>query len=283
MKAFIRRLLLKSVIILLGVLPASAELPMVRDGQWLGYFAVAREKTYQLTVSAVDLSIVVQPVNKIGDLIEGVPVTITFGISQTLPDGNSMTHALRLDTLETSSPATEDLQRVSFQCKTAGDAIIEVSMEKAKGAIMIEGRVVESGTLPKESLKPVILMNSPSIYGVETQKKSEWTRDETKNFEKKIAKDRIRLKWLDGTSKKLESSDVLNADIRKTIGGGIVSAEIGFSNWQERSLYAVTGGECSMSITQTGPSLLHEGFNIRCAPDSLKTPERKVWLNILMK
>jgi hypothetical protein len=70
MKFFIKRHLLKSVIFLFGILPASAELPMVRDGQWLGYFAVASERTYQLTVSAVDLSIVVQPVNKDGDLIE---------------------------------------------------------------------------------------------------------------------------------------------------------------------------------------------------------------------
>ena len=283
MKSFLKRQSLKCVILLLGALPASAELPALGDGQWLGYFAVARERSYQFTVAATDLAIVLQPVNKDGDVLAGVPVTLDLGILQALPDGTSMFHALRRDTLETSSPATADLQRTSFRCKAAGDAVIEVSMEKAKGALIIESCIVDPGTLPKECLKPLILLNTPPMYGVEIQEKSEWTRGQIKEFEQRISKDKIRLKWLDGVSKSLKPSEKLDADIRKAFGAGLVSAEIEFSKWQGRVLQVATDGGCSLSMAMAGPSFLNEGFEIRCAPDSLNNPKNTARFRILMK
>lgn len=125
-------------------------------------------------------------------MIESSGVNIAHGIMQTSADAAPVVHALRADTLESKIPATADLKRVSFRCKTGGDAVIDISIEKAGGGILVEGSIVESGTLPKDSLKPLILLRLPSVYAAETQGKSEWTKDQAKDCEKQISKDRIR-------------------------------------------------------------------------------------------
>lgn len=282
MTSFIRRYSPKLVTFFMIGFQASAELPMITEGQWLGYFAVASERNYQLTVNSLDLSIPLKPVNRDGAVIESSGVNIAFGIMQTSADAVPVVHALRTDTLESSSPATADLKRVSFRCKTAGDAVIEISIEKTGGGTLVEGSIVESGTLPKDSLKPLILLRLPSVYAAETQGKSEWTKDQAKDFEKQISKDRIRLKWLDGMSETLKPAAEVDDGIKKSFGSGIVSAEFEFSNWQGKSLHAITDRASSMSLTMAGPSLLHEGFEIACMP-SLKSTDNKARIQILIK
>lgn len=71
--------------------------------------------------------------------------------------------------------------------------------------------------------------------------------------------------------------------IKKSFESRIVSAEFEFSNWQGKSLHAVTDGSSPMSLTMAGPSLLLEGLETGCAPGELTGPGNMASIQIRMK
>ena len=269
-----------------GVQPASAELPMM-DQPWLGYFAVAEERAFNFLIGAQDGSINIMVRNKEGTPIEGIPITLQFLATETLPDGSVRDLPMKPDTLESAEPATAKLKKTVFRSKltdqATGEPTLEVTLEIASGTILANARITDKGAFDKNPLRPVIRAGFPVFYVNENSVKAEWDKKQIKEFEKRIGKDSVTLKRLDGKVVKLACVDKTDPKFKEVNGTGISSAEVEIGAFQNRKIEFLAAPNSSLTLAYTAPLPLHNGFYLQWSADPAKDPEGKAKLAIRIK
>ncbi len=269
-----------------GVQPASAELPMM-DQPWLGYFAVAEERAFNFLIGAQDGSINIMVRNKEGTPIEGIPITLQFLATETLPDGSVRDLPMKPDTLESSDPPTSKLKKTVFRSKlgynATGQPTLEVTLEIVSGMSLANARITDKGAFDKNPLRPVIRAAFPSFYAGENAEKEKWEKKQIKEFEKRIGKDSVTLKRLDGKVVKLACVDKTDPKFKEVNGTGISSAEVEISDYQNRKIEFLAAPNSSLTLGYTAPLPLHNGFYLQWSADPAKDPEGKAKLAIRIK
>jgi len=269
-----------------GVQPASAELPMM-EKPWLGFFAVAEERAFNFLFEAQQGGISIMVRNKEGGQIEMYPITLQFLAQETLPDGSVRDLLMKPDTLESADPATDKLKKTVFRSKltdqATGQPTLEVTLEIASGTILANARITDKGAFDKNPLRPVIRAAFRPFYVDENSQKEKWDEKQIKEFEKRIGRDSVTLKRLDGKRVKLGCADKTDPNSKEVNGTGSSSAEVEIGAYQNRKIEFLAAPNSSLTLGYSAPLSLHNGFYLQWSADPAKDPEGKAKLAIRIK
>ena len=274
------RAMAAAVVFLSGLTPVSAELPMMNDNDWLGFFIGVENNDFRFGVGA-DGKTTLRINRKKGDPISNkLTIDFIFQIEETKPDGKITIYKILPESLETSQEPTTKPKKTVFRGKVKGDATFEVTVDEARGGISLGGRLIDAGTLAKDSLRFSISAKIPNAY-VDVDKPAD--RKETKAFEDRIKGDQVALAYTDKKRSKLSTTESVDANSKEINGAGIAAAEIGFSTYQGKKLglLASPGSVLALSAKQPGP--LQDGFLITWTADAAKDPQGAARLNIEIK
>jgi len=254
-----------------GIRTASAELPTLSKQPWMGYFTGLESKKFNFGVNGLG-KITINVLNSKGEEVShSLTIPIYVGIEETTPNGKTILREIKPESLSSADPAKEELEKTTIKGQVTGDASFELYLEEARGLVQIGGRITDPGTLTKNPIRFVARVRFPSAYSrVKTDdKKSE------KEFEEKLEKDRIDLKWSDGKRVKQTFEKPVDATTTELNGPGIVAAEMECGAYQGRKILLMASENSSMSLWNSESKPLHEGFSLNWAPNAEKDKEGK--------
>ena len=265
---------------LAGILPAAAELPILQEKQWLGYFVGFENKKFTFGITGQGKA-AINVIGKKGEpLNRKLAVQVDFVIEEVLANGKTTQRYLVPETLESTQSATSKPKDVVFRGKVKGDAEFEVSMTEDRGVISLGGRLLNPGTLTKNPLRFSIRMKFPEAYPYE---KEGGDKKQEKAFESKTQNDRIQLIWADGKRLKPSTTESVDAGSKEINGPGITAAQIEFSSYQENKFLVTATPNSLLSLSNSKAGPLHGGFFLNWTPDPVKDPENKARLQFEVK
>ncbi len=190
-------------------------------------------------------------------------LSVSFGIEEVLPDGQTRMKEIRKTTLESADPATDKLERAVITGKVTGNVAFETTIEQQRGIISIGGRVTDPGTLTKNPIRFTVRVNLTNVYsGVDKEGKKK-----LKAFEKKVKGDRVDFKWTDGDRYRSSMDETVDVTSKEVNGPGISLAEIKMSCYGGRKLVFGASGYSSITLSNDKPAPLYDGFTLRWLPD----------------
>lgn len=237
-------------------LPARADLPMMQEKPWIGYFIGFDDKGARFGISAKGAAIF-EPLKSNGTPIATTnPIKLNFEIIETLPDGKTVRKMIDPEGFTSDSPSAVDPEKpVTIRGKVTGDATFEVTVSEDRGALSFTGRITGNGTL-KNPLKMAISFDFlPYKYsgGIETP-------EQQKNFEAKAKRDEMRLVMPKGEKVKLDFLDTMNlADKTKD---GFASAEIRTEGYGGLRWNLTASPKSTLRFKDKGERPIWNGFTV---------------------
>ena len=150
---------------LTGIQSVSAELPALNKQPWMGYFAVFKNRNYEITINNQG-EMRLSPHTKEGEVFGAyLAFPISIGIEEIMPDGKIQWLSILPESLESTDPATDKLEKAVIRGKVTGGAAFEATIEGARGIFSIGGRVTDPGTATKNPLRFHVLTTIPYFSG----------------------------------------------------------------------------------------------------------------------
>lgn len=272
--------------------PVAAALPALKNPPWWGCYAVYADKNYEFKITAAEGTATLVSLGEGAPLHGSLLIQIQLGITATQPDGKTVFHPIRADTLESTDPATDKLVKSVIRGKTAGDAVLEITLEQSRGIMFIGGRVLEPGTLagPLAASVTVAFPNVNPPVALESHQ-GELSEREARKAAKMKAKetgdkqreDSLSLKRIDGQRQKITFDKSVDAGTKEINGSGIASTEVKIAAYGKNKFHFTASAESALKISNTKTASLSEGFSIQCFPDPDKNKDGKARLAIEVK
>lgn len=281
----LRPIAVAALLFIQGFQPASAGLSTL-EKPWLGYFAVAEDRSCQLLLSTTgECKLMV--LNKDGKPIETLPIVLQFLATETQPDGSVKELPIKADTVESTDPPTAKLKKTVVRYKLTeqaeGQPTLEVTLESVSGSLLVNARITDKGAFDKNPLVPVIKAQFAASYAAENGQKATWDKKQTKDFDRLIAKDSVTLKHLDGKQVKLGCIENLDPKAKEVNGSGSSSAVVDISCYQKHKIEFLAAPNSALTLAMPGAAAIHSGFWIQWSPDVAKDPDGKAKLAIKVK
>ena len=263
-----------------GVLPASAQLPMMQEKEWLGYFTGVETNDFKFGVGA-DGNTTIKINEKKGDSLSNkLTVNLDFHVEQTMPDGKVVLLKVLPETLESPDTPTTKPKNTVIRGKVKGDAQFEVTVDEARGGILLGGRLLDPGTLPKDSLRFIIVVKIPNAY---TDVKTGTDKKDVKAFEERIKDDCVQVTYADKKRKKLSAAESVDAGSKEVNGAGITAVGVQFSTYKGKEMDFTASPNSLLRLSGKQPGPLQDGFLIIWAADAAKDPKGAARLSIEIK
>lgn len=257
-----------------GILPVSAELPILHEKEWLGYFAAFENKKYQFGITGQGKAAIRVIGKKGGPVSQKLAIPVEFTIEEISPDGKATIKSIKPESLESAQAATDKLKAITIKGKVTGDATFEVYIDEDRGVMAFGGRLLDPGTL-KNPVRFSIRIKIPNVYA-DTNKGPD--KKEQKAFEEKVKSDRVQLAWTDGKRVKQDADKPVDANSKDLSGPGITAAQIALSPYDEKKLEFTASANSAMTLAGEQAAPLHDGFSLIWMADTAKDPEGKARL-----
>ena len=252
---------MKKILVLASLLtasiPAHADLPMMKERPWLGYFLGYKDNSVRFGISSKGATLF-EPLKSDGTPIAVTnPIKMNFDIIETLPDGKTVRKMVDPDAFTSDSPASLDPEKpVTIRGKVTGDATFEVTVSEDRGAISLTGRILDKGTLKNPLHLAISIDFLPYKYSnsgdAEKQKKA---------FEAKAKRDEIRLVLPDREKAKLEFLDTMNP--AEKAKDGFTAAEIRTEGYGGYNCELTASPKSILRFEDKGERQLYNGFSIQ--------------------
>ena len=275
------------IMVVSGDFTAKGELPTLDDRKWVGNFLAHEGTSFEFTLSSQGKARISPIGKKDVPISERLAVSLEFLVQETKPDGKVVTKAIQPASLECSQPPTLKPKDIVIRGKVTGDAEFEAYITEDRGAISVGGKLIDPGTLSKNPLRFVIRVSFPSPYG-DVKEKADGSdraavKKEAKVMDKKMAKDRVQLKWTDGKSTKLKLVEPVDASTKEINGPGIEALSAEFSTYQDKKYTLIASENSLMTLSNSAPKPLCEGFVVTWLADLIKDPTAKARLTVDVK
>jgi hypothetical protein len=251
------------------ITPAQAQLPSLEDNIWLGYFAGHTSKDFLFGVGSngeIRLQLT-SPKSKggSGSGIAASAMIILVGVEEDKPGAKPAIRTLKEETLETKDKPTAKLQKTVIRGSVTGDATIELTVERVSGKIVISNRLIDPGTLTKNPIRPVVVLQMKSLY---SSAEGEPSKAQLKAREA----DQLELKWTDGTRKKISLTQEMDATLEAVNGPGIAIAELeaGGIIRDRKLMLEATEGVSVLRVGNQTPQMLNRGMRFTAMPAPAK-------------
>ncbi|MCX8497430.1 MAG: hypothetical protein ORN51_14710 [Akkermansiaceae bacterium] len=275
-----KNLCLAGLMTAVSMVPVRAELPMLSEKDWLGYFVGSDNKNYQFGVSTMG-KIQLKAKSKTGAVLgQSQAVDIGIVVEETQADGKVVERKMLPESLESAQPATRKPEHVVIRGKVTGDVGFEMTITGGKsGDILLGGKLLDSSQL-KGTSKFLIVVKFPNAYA---DAKKDGDKKTEKTFEEKIKKDRLQLILVDKKRLKIETSGVAVADLTQINSVGIAAAQLGLSAYQGKEFEVTASENSMMKIVPAGAGPLHAGFTLSWSADSAKDPKGQAQLAVKVR
>lgn len=264
---------------LTGVLPLSAQLPSLGDGDNLGYFVVARSKSSSFGITS-DGKTSIKVLDIKGTAVNNqLTIGINFNVTETTPDGKKVTRKLNPESLQTKNVATERPKNIVFQGKVTGDIEFEATVSEERGMILLGGRLLNATAL-KNPTQFSIEVDIPSTV---PKAKADANKRDAKELEDKIKGDKVQITWTDGKKAKIPANKPVDGASKEVSGPGITAAALDFSEFRDREIQLTASPNSSMALSNKPNQPLAEGFSLIWTADTAKDPDGKARLAISIR
>jgi hypothetical protein len=258
-------------------LPVAAQLPILNEKEWLGYFTGFESKKVRWSFSSEGKS-VLRVIGSKGDMAsEKLSISLDFVVEEVMPDGKIAVRALIPESLESAQAPTTKPKGLVVRGKARGDVGFELYLDENGGNLSLGGRVTDPGPTVKNPLRFGIRMKLPDAYpddsSVDDKKK-------LKAFETKIKNDRLQFIRVDKSRGKQSLTESVEVDATAINGGGIVNAEIEMAGYKERKFLLAATESSIMNVVIPKPGPLYEGFVVTWNTDPAKDPQGKARFSI---
>lgn len=262
-----------------GIVPAAADLPGLKEKQWLGRFLVSENRGFTFNLSTLAQGNIIPAGKSDKEISTQLYLPVVFLIEEVLPSGAVVTKKILPESFETKDPATLKPGKVTFRGKVTGDASFEAHIEVDHGIISIGGRLLEPGTLTKNPLRFGVRVTVPDVY----RKAKKTEKDDAKVFAKKIKDDRYTLLWTDGKRVKFGEADSIDADLKNVNGPGIAELKVEMAAYPNKTLAFNASENSKIALSVPAAQPFYEGFAINWYPDPAKDPDAKALLKFTVK
>ena len=161
---------------------AHAQLPGLEDKIWLGYFAGYASRDCLFGVGSNGeirtANRIVQGQGQRGAGIAASAMSILVGIEEDKPNAKPSVRTIREETLETTDEPTDKLQKTVIRGKVTGDASFELTIERDRGNFIISNRLIDPGTLTKNQIRPVVVLQMKTLYYLRGQRRTQQGPDQ---------------------------------------------------------------------------------------------------------
>jgi len=152
-----------------GTSPLWADLPNLKEKNWIGSFIAYEGKTYQYSVLVNGKG----EINVIGrkgtPLNSRISMGIELGVGEQFPDGRLGFRALEAESLESANEPTMELKNIIIKGKVQGGAAFEAYISEEHGAISIGGKLLDPGAVASSNpLKFAVRVKVPDVYPWDT-------------------------------------------------------------------------------------------------------------------
>ena len=243
------------LVALTGALPARADLPMMKDKPWLGYFVGFKDRGASFGVSSKGNTLF-KPLKRDGTPIASTnPIKVKFDIIETLPSGKTIRKKIDPDAFTSDSPASLDpKQPVTFRGIVTGDAKFEITVSEERGAVCLSGRITDKGSL-KNPLHLAISIDFLPYKSSDVE-----TEEQQKKFKKKARRDEIRLDLGKFERSKLDFLDTMNP--AKKSEDGFIAAEVRTEGYGGLRWNLTASENSKLRFEDKGERPLYKGFSI---------------------
>ena len=250
---------------------------MMQETGWLGFFTGVETNDFKFGLGSDGKTIIKINEKKGDSLATKLTVNLDFQVEQTLPDGKVIMLKILPETLESPNTPTTEPKNTVIRGKVKGDAQFEVTVDEARGGILLGGRLLDPGTLPKDSLRFIIAAKIPNAY-VDVKTGSD--KKAIKAFEERIKEDFVQLTYADKKRVKLSTAENIDAGSKDTNGAGITAVGIGFSTYKGKEMDFTASPNSVLTLSGKQPGPLQDGFTITWAADAAKDPKGAARLSI---
>ena len=260
-----------------AVQPLAAELPTLNKAPFVGLYAGFQNKRIRITVSHKGM-LLIRPFNDKGNpVIDPIGVKVELGAEEVPANGPTVWRALDVSSISSKQPETDDFQKSEITGKISGGASFAATIENQRGTITINGRITDPGPLTKNPLRMCIriVFPDPYPYSKATTEKGKET------FQEQLEKDRLQLRWSDGSRKKFNFSESVDAKSKDVNGPGITEAMVEVNAYNNHKFRITAGANAQMLMRNAATGPLRDGFELRWfVPDAAKDPKHQATLTI---
>lgn len=270
--------LLVGVLGVAGVIPVSAQLPMLTDKEVLGYFLVADSKSVQFRIGADGKTSIKVLDSKGSPVNNKLTIPVTFSVEETMPDGKTISRKFSPESLETTHEPTTKPRDVTFRGKATGDIGFEVFVTEERGAITLGGHLLNPAGL-KNPTRFAIEVRIPSALP-EEKKDADDDKKAAKEREDAVKDDKVQLIWTDGKKARIAGDEAVEGSSKEVTGPGISAASIQFAAFKDRKIQVTAGPNSSIQLSNSSKQRLVEGFALLWSADPAKDPQGKARVTI---
>lgn len=256
------------------VVPVSGgSLPMLEEKPWVGYFIGYESRSFHFGID-LDAGMRFMPVGKNGEAATHRTVmSMAFVVEELKPGGRIWWHAIDTESLTSETEATDDPdEEVKILGKTKSGIGFELSAEFDRSKAIFGGKVTNAGGITNP-LRVAVKARFPNIY---------WNEDaEDKAFQKKVRKDKVEVKTLDGEREKFAAIEAVEAG--KVNGKGLSLVEVEFAGYNEKSFEFEVEGAGALELDYKGSRPLLDGFALYFRPDPAKDKEGRARMTLTFR
>lgn len=260
-------------------MPAAAELPMMEEKGWLGYFVGIKNKNLQFGIGA-DGKTAIRLIGAKGEPMgQDRTIPVEFRVEETMPDGNVISRKIKPESLESAQKPTSKPKDVIFKGMVTGDIGFEVFVTEERGGVSLGGRLLEPGT-SKNPTRFCIAAKIPSMYD-KARKGGDKKAQEA--LEERIENDRVQINRTDGKREKLSTTGPVDGASAEVTGPGLDAVLIDVNTYQGKKILLTASPNSSMAISNTSKQPLSDGFDVVWTADLAKDPQAKARMLIDVK
>lgn len=156
-----------SATIMISSLVEAQRLPTMNDGDWWGYFSGYQRRNFEFGINNVG-EMQIYLMNKRHKKRVGMTRTIKIDAEVLVvsESGNSSIKGLKNEEgFSTEMKPGLDHKEVKFTAKSIGDAKVEITMQYDGDRIIMDGRILDRGTLKEGKIYFVYKVSVPAMYG----------------------------------------------------------------------------------------------------------------------
>lgn len=243
--------------ILLAPSAAKADLPILKEQPWLGYFiGIEHKRKMSFGVTAKGLG-VLNPLKKNNEPVYlNNPIQINFDVIETTPDGKTVRKEIKPDSLTSDQKAVENPDSpVTFRGKVTGDAAFEVTITPDRDGFSVSGRLTDKGTLTNPLHFAISADFSPYVT------KPGGDPAEMKRFKERAKRDSLNYETVSRKKGKIEFLD--NRNPADTVTEGIGKAEVSTDSYDGIDFELVASDKSKLAFHDKGAKPLWDGFTLR--------------------
>ena len=262
---------------------ASGELPAFQDAPWLGYFAVFNLAHTQLRITSQGAISLVYAANK-REVSPQTSLPVEILVEEVIPGGKTVERLVDPSALESSQGPAENPEQIMLKGQAEGGILVEIQIEQMRGVVSFGGRVLDPGSHARKALGFAMRISFPA-----THTKPEPTADKRatiandKAFEKRIAKDFVRARQIDGKGLKLSLEKIVKGVPEDLNAPGIAELEVDTTAFGGAGFRFAATPNSRIAFASAVAAPLYRGFTIVWRGDAAQNSNTNERLSMRVK